>query len=133
MAFANCQNDLRSHYLLHRSEKVCMCKKTHMDFKTTYLQLRITTCVIVYVNQDLCNRSLFSLTGTVAASHRGTVTFIFIFLCFVCGRVTICTVLQLDLYLHVERSIPSMTLYDLYVPNQDSLCLFNKRIMNKQK
>uniref|UniRef100_A0A7N6A3E6 MICOS complex subunit MIC10 n=1 Tax=Anabas testudineus TaxID=64144 RepID=A0A7N6A3E6_ANATE len=29
MAYANCQNDLRSHYLLHRSEKVSLCNNIY--------------------------------------------------------------------------------------------------------
>lgn len=81
----------------------------------------------------LCNWFLFSLTGVIAVIEG--LSFLLFFLnlfflfCFVCGRVTICTLLQLDPFVPFQLSIPSMALYDLYVPDQVSLCLFNKIII----
>lgn len=49
-----------------------------------------------------------------------------LFSCFVFERFKSCIVIQLQPWLAFKLYI--MALYDLYVPNQDSLCLFNKII-----
>lgn len=119
MAYANCQNDLRSHYVQQRSKKVCLHNQP-----TELMNCLNLRQYCVYVNLNFYNQFLFSLTGVTAVHHRGTFVFVFLFflICSFCFVLSVgespfavfCSHILLSHF-----SYPSLVwLYDLYVPDQ---------------
>ena len=119
MAYANCQNDLRSFYMLHSSEKVCLVEKYTSFLNSTI----ITLCHCLCQSRLMWLFSVFFNRSSSCMSSRDFFCLDLIVL-FESHHLHCSTLRSLSFCWTIR---PSM--YDVYVPDQDSLSMFNKIII----